>query len=112
MYRKLKELGLIKIEYDGIDLGEDEIDLERMNSSLNYLITDDYFRKKLETETNEEYKFRISYHEFIINSTKIRGDMAKTLTYMMINRLKLNCVYDDDYEKILNKIEKMYNESD
>jgi len=101
MYRKLKELNLIKNDYDGVNIEDDEIE---MNSSFNQLMTDDSFNKKQESETNEEYKFRISYHSTIINSTKIKGDMAKVLTFMHINKLKYNTEYDSDYERILEKL--------
>lgn len=109
MYKKLRNLGILTkgistIEYDGVNT----TNKKEMNSTLNYLIEDRSFEVKQVYETEEEYNFRMSYYNFVIKNNKIKGDIAKVITYMQINKIKLNTIYDPNYEKILSKLEQSY----
>ena len=99
MYRKLISLGLIKSNKDQFDGISNE---ETMNTKYNFLI--DNFDVRGEYESKEEYDRRIKIHKFIVEKMGLTGDLAISLSYMMINRIKYGVNYDEKYEKILNSI--------
>lgn len=94
MRRKLINIGVIDSEDN------------KMENKLNYLITN--FDQKEEYETNDEFKFRLSFHKFITETIKLKGDVAIMLTYMMINRIKYDVKYSEKHENILDRIESEY----
>lgn len=84
---------------------EETVQESNMDNRFNYLIDVNEFKKKHKRETQDEFEYRILIYNFIITRIKLQGDIAITLTLMLINRNKYNVKYNTKYEKILDKIE-------
>jgi hypothetical protein len=76
-----------------------------MESKFNHLIDIDEFKRKQKKETEDEFNYRITIYNFIIERIKLNGDIAITLTLMLINRMKYGVKYNIKYERILDKIQ-------
>lgn len=103
MFQKLKSIGVFKSEYDGINT----IENTKMDNKKNYLISDEYFNSKGEYETVNDYNRRIDFYKFIL-SKGMKGDIAKVLAYMQMNKEKLGVTYTEEYENALDKLQKLY----
>jgi hypothetical protein len=68
----------------------------------------DLFNKIKDEETEEEFKFRLMYHKFIMDQMNINGDLAMTLAEMQTKKIKNTIYYDNESEALLKKIKSEY----
>lgn len=98
MYSKLINSKIIQTE-------EQIFNQPNMDSKFNNLIDVNEFKRKNKRETEDEFNFRLSIYHSIIERIKLNGDIAITLTLMLINRMKYAVKYNIKYENILDRIE-------